>query len=116
MERSEAARLAVMEPEDLTLFAANHPEVERYLHFKELRFKANLLEAMFNSVKQGNTKDAFALLEQKFPEEFNRKATSPVPESDKDNMLHRAIDHAREAGDTQPLARPDDAGLIAVPA
>ena len=107
MSRQEAAILALMDYEQLELLSRNHPEVEKFLRFKEMRFKATLLESMTKGARLGDTKDALALLEQKYPEEFLKKAKPHGGGGDKDDRLKQALDHAREQGDDTPLVPVD---------
>lgn len=106
MALEESALLARLNPDEFKKKIEEVPALKAFILLKETTFKARLMNVMTRSAIDGRTKEAMFLLEQRFPHEFNRKATNPEEDhGDKDDLIRQGIDHVRQNGDSEPLVR-----------
>lgn len=105
MNLEECCVLARIDYERFKVILEREVAVRSFIRFKEVAYKARLLKVMSLSAIEGKqVKSAGYLLENKFRDEFGKKA---VGDNDRPmDMLEAAIDFVRDNGDSQAIVKP----------
>lgn len=101
----ECCVLAMIDYDRFKIILDDQAPVRSFIRFKEVAYKARLLKVMTLSAIDGKqVKSAGYLLENKFRDEFGKKANN---ENDRPmDILEAAIDFVRDNGDSQAIVKP----------
>jgi len=87
----------------MSLMASNE-DVKNFIIFKQIAYKAVLLNTLTGSAFDGESKSAGYLLEKKYPKEFDKKkGDDEIREPD---IIERAIQFVRNNAHTQTIVKP----------
>lgn len=99
----ESCILAKSSIEKLKVLMSEHDVIRNFIVFKQLSFKASLLDTMTQSaIKKGEVKSAGYLLEKKYPREFDKQKDDDVRDPD---VVEKAIKFVQGQGDTTPIVK-----------
>ncbi len=99
----EACVLARVSKTNLEALAEKHEVVKNFIIFKQIAYKAELLNTLSASATKGRqAKSAGYLLEKQFPAEFDRKKGDGETPGQRD-VVQEAIDYVRNNSHAKPL-------------
>lgn len=100
----ESCILARVDKEKLDAIRKLNEDVDRFIVFKQIAYKAALLDTLSASATSGRqAKSAGYLLEKKYPKEFDpKKGDDDVRDKD---VVERAIEYVRQTSERHPLVK-----------
>lgn len=100
----EACQYVGMDHDKFVALMNTDPLVMQLIQTKELSYKRGLIKTVSEKAKTDD-KVSLALLQSRFPDEFNPRKGSRAPGGESDDMLAIAFDFIRKSGDATPLVK-----------